>query len=244
MNGIEIEPRAVNGFTDHAPVDPNNFHYGNEMFEDIGTQGGYNQYIHEDFPPLHEEVIQRAPLYSEAVRNTGEDFLTFVTHSYMRGQKPKVDFIPKSLKEVMSTYNYSDKPLLLLAFKADHPNVKPALISLLNDKDFAQMANTCFYPVGVLASSREVRVVMNFITARQLPCFLVIRMVPGSSKEIKCDDMVAFGDCSDPNAFTERVHNNLANYLKKRNDLGAKFVYPQPGQSKKEKIAAIDRDRQ
>lgn len=134
-----------------------------------------------------------------------------------------VNFLKKSLKTVMSTYDYVEKPLLILIFKADHPNIKEGLSDLVQDSDFAQMANSCFYPMGLLSSSREVRLIHTFISSRQIPMFLVLRMVPGGGREIRVDDMVPFGDCNDAKAFTLRIHQSLANYLKKRNEQGSKF---------------------
>lgn len=244
-NGLKVDPSKhkplLPGMADlHSGIEANlggmhdvEFDAETEMLEGMGGAGPAHL---EEFGMVAGSnvlpVRQRPMMLDDGATDSGTAFVQFA----MRGKsRPvlKVLFIQKGLRDLMSKTDFSDKPLFIYVHKADHPSSETVVGSLFEDPDFAKMVNDCFYPVGLLASSREMRIVLNFVPAKNAPCILILRMSVNEKggKEVRADDVILLANFQGA-AGIVKVHEDVMGYLKKRNEAGAKFVYPAPQQTK------------
>lgn len=154
--------------------------------------------------------------YNEKRRDSGSSFITFLRKNYLDGELPLVNFIPKSLKTVMATLDFSKKPLLLLVLKPDHPSVEQTVRALVTDPEFSGLANANFHPTGILTTSSEIRTVQGFSAQSTYPCLLVVRLLTaGAKKEIKVDCLVLLHNPLDDRAAVaaDKVTGEIKGYL-------------------------------
>lgn len=156
-------------------------------------------------------------------RTSGSMFVAFLRQHYLKGDIPRINFVPRDLKYVLSNYNFTEKAIMLIILKPEHPGIQKTMTRLIKDKECSKMINECFYPIGILTNSLEIRVAMKFVPIKNTPCILILRMITG--KKVKVDDLIMlFGDVANPSVSIEQIHMSLASYLKKRNESGSNFA--------------------
>lgn len=159
---------------------------------------------------------------AKTLKTSGGMFIDYLELNYLDGNAPKIEFIPRDLKYVLSNYNFTEKALLVLAHKPEQPGTRSTLKSLVMDKECSRMINASFFPIGILNTSREIRTLLKFVPLKNIPCILILRMTEG--KKVRVDDLVLLsGTQAKPVVPIEKVHADLANYLKRRNEAGSNF---------------------
>lgn len=145
---------------------------------------------------------------------------------------PKVNFIARSLKQLLNTVNFSEKPLLLIVLKPEHPTVEQTVRELVTDVDCCKLINDNFIPTGILTTASEMRTVLTFAAETSFPCLLAIRLVEkGGKKEIKVDTMVLLASKNPKMSVTiENIQKELSSYLKRRNEQGGRFKILERGE--------------
>lgn len=119
----------------------------------------------------------------------------------------------------MTSVDFSEKALLILVHKPDHPGIQQTVMRILNDKDTVHLVNTCFNPMGMLSTSPEIKVLLRFLDPSSLPCLIILRLSKSPSRSIIFDLMIPLSH--DPTI--ESVHGCLLAYCKSRNSQGGRL---------------------
>ena len=118
---------------------------------------------------MDEEKEEPETEFNERRRDAGTSFLAFIKKNYLKGQTPKIDFIPRSLKYMLSKYNFSEKALLLFVLKPESPSIEQIIRSIVMDTELSNMVNECFFPMGILTTSSEMKLVQSFAASKSFP---------------------------------------------------------------------------
>lgn len=89
----------------------------------------------------------------------------------------------------------------------------------------------------MLATSKEIRTVLKFTTAAQLPGFVVLKKKP--PREVIFESMVSLTG----NVECEQAFDELTKYLDKRNSMGGNFRYAPFGQAERDRMRRIEQER-
>lgn len=148
-------------------------------------------------------------------------------HNYLKGNTPLVRFIARSLKYTLGNYNFTEKPILVLVHKADQTGLQQTVTRLVTDAECSKLINDCFWPIGILSSNPEIKMLLRFIPVKSMPCLLILRMVgqQAGKKQVKADDLIMLTPGPDGSSVTvEKLYADLVNYVKQRNASGSNFV--------------------
>lgn len=192
--------------------------YQEEAYEPTYQDG--NMLLNEQIEHNQEEQDQ---MYVEKLRKSGSAFVAYIRHNYLKGDSPKINFSGRDLKHALSNLDFTEKPILVLVHRPETAGIQQTISRLVTDRECSKMINDCFYPIGILSTSREIKTVLKFVPLRNIPCILVLRMT--EDRRVKADDLILLsGTLEIPSVSIDRIHTSLARYLKKRNDEGSNFA--------------------
>lgn len=159
--------------------------------------------------------------YNEKRRDSGSSFVTFVKKNYLGGELPPIHFIPKSLKTVLGTVDFSRKPLLLLVLSPESPAMEATMKEVCANQALVDLVNENFLATGILSTSNEIRSVLRFTTEATFPCIVVLRLLPSAGgPEIKVETLVLLSKKGGGPVKSENVLEEIQAYLKARSAEG------------------------
>lgn len=164
-------------------------------------------------------------IYAEKLRDSGSGFISYLRHNYLKGDKPKVNFLARSLKYLLTSLDFSEKSLLVLIHKPEHPSIQQTVTKLAMDKDLSHLINSSFNIIGLLSTSPEIKIMLRFMQPSALPCLAIMRLTKTPQRQVSLDSLISLAN--DPSV--EAIHGSLLGYVKQRNAQGSKLAVVERG---------------
>ena len=147
---------------------------------------------------------------------------------------------------MLKSYDYGEKCVLVLVHKPEQPGIQQTVTRLVSDRDFAKLINDCFFPIGIMNTSNEIKVLLKLLPIKAVPCLAILRSTPKDGrKKVQLEDSIPlFTTANTDSVAIEGIHHSVANYLKKRNSQGSRFHITERGSSELARKRQLEGERE
>lgn len=183
-------------------------------------------------------------MYIEKMRDSGSAFIAYLRHHYLKGDRSKINFLARSLKYVLTSLDFTERALLVLVHKPENPGIQQTVTRMVIDRDFSQLVNSCFQPIGILSTSPEIKMLLKFFSPVNLPCLAVLRLQPGPVRSVKLDHMDSLSNTTGEGVSVEQLHASLLAYVKLRNNNGSRLAVVERGAADIARISRLQGERE